>query len=337
MKKILTTCLLITGISIACFSQNIYDSLVFYYSCNGGLGDHSGNGLNATTNGTLVPDEFGNPNSAYNLDGTDNKIEIPYSPLYKVDLPASFTMKFKVDNFPTTFNTALFHNDYLEDYYFGLRVTLTVTHKISIMYGDGGGISTTSRRTKIMDETISDGVWYNLVVIWKGETDMEIYLDCLNQSGTYSGSGGNINYSPQNLNAVVGLGDSDSNGPPTYFDGQVDEIAFWSRELSTNEVMEICDGIPIGVDNYESISDEPFIRCIYPNPFSDYSIIEFNNYKSDNLTFSLFNINGGLIQSIPINAEKLIIKRNNLLQGMYFFHITNSSNNVLESGKLMIQ
>ena len=337
MKKLFTIFLFLSCIIGTSFAQTITDSLVFYYSCNGNLNDLSGNGLDATTNGTLVQDELGNPNSAYDLDGIDNKIEIPYSPLYKVDLPATFTMKFKVDNFPTSFNTALFHNDYLEDYYFGLRVTLTVTHKISIMYGDGGGISLYSRRTKIMDETISDGVWYNLVVIWKGETDMEIYLDCLNKSGTYSGEGGNINYSPQNLNAVIGLGDSDSNGPPTYFDGQVDEIAFWSRELSTDEVMEICDGIPIGVEDYESIFDKPFVKCIFPNPFSDFSTIEFNNYKSDNLTFLLYNVSGQLIQSIPIDSEKLIIKRNNLPQGMYFFHITNSSSNVLERGKLMIQ
>jgi len=337
MKKLFTICFFLTFVIGANFAQNITDSLIFYYSCNGNLIDNSGNGLNATTNGTLVPDELGNPSSAYDLDGIDNKIDIPYSPLYKVDLPATFKIKFKVDNFPTSFNTALFVNDYVEDFYYGLRVTLTVTHKISIMYGDGGDINSSSRRTKIMNETISDGAWYNLVVIWKGATDMEIYLNCQNQSGAYSGYGGNINYSSQNLNAVIGLGDSDINEPPVYFDGQVDEIAFWSRELSTDEVMEICNASPIGIPNYESSSSVPIVKNIYPNPFKFNSHVELNYIDSGDLTFSLYKTSGQLAQSMAVDSKHIIVERNGLPQGMYFFHITNSSSSILESGKLIIQ
>ena len=57
------------------------NGLVGWWGFNGNANDESGNGNNGTVNGpTLTNDRFGNPNSAYDFDGsTGNHIEIPFS------------------------------------------------------------------------------------------------------------------------------------------------------------------------------------------------------------------------------------------------------------------
>ncbi len=52
--------------------------LVAYYPFNGNANDESGNGNDGTVVGaTLTTDRFGNPNSAYSFDGSDDYIRVP--------------------------------------------------------------------------------------------------------------------------------------------------------------------------------------------------------------------------------------------------------------------
>ena len=56
-------------------------TLVAYYPFNGNANDASGNGNNGTVNGaTLTTDRFGNANSAYLFNGTNNDIIVPDAP-----------------------------------------------------------------------------------------------------------------------------------------------------------------------------------------------------------------------------------------------------------------
>ncbi|MFK5855717.1 MAG: hypothetical protein QM503_06265 [Bacteroidota bacterium] len=248
------TIIVLMFMGILSWSQNINDSLIFYYPCNGNLFDDSGNGLNAETNGTLTEDEYGNPNSAYQLNGIDNYINIPYSSLYKVGFPATFRMRFKVNNFPEGIHASIFLNDFVPEMYFGFGVILEVDHKIGVFYGDGGGSGPQNRRSKTMYDTISAGLWHELVVIWHNPEDMHIYLDCQYKPGELSGTGYEVvEYSNQSAPAVVGIVDFTHSQPPTYFDGQVDEITFWSRALQVNEIIELCNNeVIIEIDEHFS-------------------------------------------------------------------------------------
>jgi len=58
-------------------AQTVTDSLVAYYPFNGNSNDESGNTNHGTVNGaSLTPDRFGNANTAYNFDGTDDYINV---------------------------------------------------------------------------------------------------------------------------------------------------------------------------------------------------------------------------------------------------------------------
>src|SRR6185312_8036339 len=77
MKNSFLLCLLLTT-CLQSFSQvNLNSGLMAYYPFTGNANDASGNANNPIfNNATLTQDRFGNPNSAYSFNGTDNYIRI---------------------------------------------------------------------------------------------------------------------------------------------------------------------------------------------------------------------------------------------------------------------
>jgi hypothetical protein len=76
MKKILGV-LVITIICCLNLMADLTDGLVAYYPFNDNANDESGNGNNGTAMGaTLTTDRFGNPNSAFVFDGTNDYIAL---------------------------------------------------------------------------------------------------------------------------------------------------------------------------------------------------------------------------------------------------------------------
>jgi Concanavalin A-like lectin/glucanases superfamily len=74
----LSIALLAVLLTTATAQTFLTNGLVAYYPFNGNANDASGNGNNGTIYGgvTLVPDRFGNPNSAYLCNGVDGYIDI---------------------------------------------------------------------------------------------------------------------------------------------------------------------------------------------------------------------------------------------------------------------
>ena len=63
------------GFSVRCIKYHSADNLVAHYPFNGNANDEGDNGYNGTVYGAqLIPDRFGNANSAYSFDGADDYI-----------------------------------------------------------------------------------------------------------------------------------------------------------------------------------------------------------------------------------------------------------------------
>lgn len=340
MKKYIALLPLILILSLS-QAQNVQDGLIFYFNCNEGLEDLSGNNIEAYTNASLVEDEFGLPNSAYSFNGLDDVIHFPHSRLFKPPLPATFRIKFKVDQFPSYRNTGLFINDYVEDFYFGMGITITKTHRISVRFGDGGGIGPQSRRTKIMSDSIIEGQWYNLIVVWKDVEDIQIYLECIDQEGAYTGYGGDLFYSPANYDAVIGVGDFDANYPNVFFEGAVDEIGFWNRALSEEEIKLICEGPQEPHFSYNASAElHPEISSpvrIYPHPISSISTIDLGENYLEYSQLKIMAFDGSRIKIYPIHQQKMILDKQDLSSGIYFYQVFNHYGEQKKTGKIIIQ
>ncbi len=76
---------------------------------------------------------------------------------------------------------------------------------------------------------------------------------------------------------------------------------------------------------------------LFPNPMSNYSILEFNNSTSENHTLKIYDIQGRIVRTITnIKSNQVIIKKDNLINGLYFFQLyTNKKISI--AGKLMME
>ncbi|MGZ3862833.1 MAG: T9SS type A sorting domain-containing protein [Bacteroidia bacterium] len=73
---------------------------------------------------------------------------------------------------------------------------------------------------------------------------------------------------------------------------------------------------------------------IYPNPISDVSILQFDNAKKEICALTLYDICGQIKQTMNnITGNQVIIRKNDLIPGMYFF-VLRTGDRVIATGKL---
>jgi type IX secretion system substrate protein len=88
-----------------------------------------------------------------------------------------------------------------------------------------------------------------------------------------------------------------------------------------------------GIINVNNINDVH----IYPNPFIDYTILQFSNPVSADHALALLNAQGQIVQQMEhITTDRVRIDRNNLAAGCYYYRLKDE-NGVVASGKLIIK
>src|SRR5690606_16532928 len=113
------------------------------------------------------------------------------------------------------------------------------TDKYAVNYGDGTYFFSPETRRTYISETIIDTVeWNHVAVVVNSEYNMKIYVNCREYGGDYTGSGGSLVYS--DLPGNLGRGDRDTSAPVSYFKGCIDDFYYWDRELSEDEISNLC-------------------------------------------------------------------------------------------------
>jgi len=92
-------------------------------------------------------------------------------------------------------------------------------------------------------------------------------------------------------------------------------------------LLGINDKIPAGNNSFK----------IYPNPFKQYTILEFENQKDEKYKLSIYNSFGQLIFSKDnIVTGKIKIERNEMTAGMYFFQLQ-KDRQIITTGKFIVE
>lgn len=236
------------------------DGLIAHYTFQGNANDVSGNGNHGTLFGPVLSnDRFGNPDGAYTLDGIDDYIDIGNLQILRPQLPVTIAAWIRIESFDFEFGN-VFSNNYTESRYTGVRMGYGSqnTRAFATSYGDGGnGTNPTNRRTKGSRSSLEEGVWYHLAAVIRGPTDMDLYLNGVDDCGSYSGSGGALAYNDNP--GRIGW------GPISQFKfaGDIDELAFYGRELNAVEIATVMtgtndsdeDGVPNQMDNCIVVSN----------------------------------------------------------------------------------
>lgn len=217
------------------------NGLVAYYPFNGNANDESGNGNNGTVVGaTLSADRFGNANSAYQFNRTNNYIEVRSSPSLAFGAKITASTWIRLDRlYPRQYQEGFYANaivgkgfgvdgfgaDGVPDWFFGIN-------------GDVQRVHLNSGRWMYWDSTqaLKANVWQHVAFTYDGIV-MKTYLDGV-QSGEQPASGVLM---ITDTAMTIGAYAPETNGPIEnwYFGGLIDDVRIYNRALSASEIQQL--------------------------------------------------------------------------------------------------
>ncbi len=308
MKQITKTlfalllCLGLYCLPTAMKAQSLLTGLEMYLRLDGNLNDVSGNGNHATTTGAWVADRNGIPNSAVGLTANSMQtIVMANNPSLQPQMP----MTIAFDALYNDLGANAFANNFTPSIYSGMWVGVDANGQTHVNVGDGGTTDSDHRRSKTGSTAITTGTWHTFVCVIRNEVDMDIYLDCVNDSGSYSGIGGPIFYDG-NVGQLGVASAFNAPGGATYMNGSIDRVAFWSRALSPAEVQSWCNGamdtLIIGIEN--PVASSGF--SLFPNPASQRITISRSADDQGIATITILDLQGRSLETVNMGANATV-------------------------------
>ena len=203
-------------------------SLVAYYPFNGNANDASGNGNDGTVfDALLTTDRFGNSDSAYEFDGTDDHLSVPQSSELAIleDLTVSFWF-YKQGNQNGSVITYSCNGE-----------TESCNHLYEFLINSDGEAhygheyDNGSDQWRDIDLNLQNDTW-SFVTLTKDYTNMRylVHIDGIQQDEYYytmQATGGDSS------NLKIGIGEDDISYP---FNGKIDDVRIYNRVLSNSEI-----------------------------------------------------------------------------------------------------
>ncbi|MBI5858609.1 MAG: LamG domain-containing protein [Sphingobacteriales bacterium] len=219
-------------------TSTLNNGLIAYYLFNGNANDATSNQNHGTVNGaSLTVDRFGNANQAYLFNGASSYIQMNSS--VSLDLKESFSISawIRPDNYLSP-GIVIWHGD-----------AAFAKDPFLLYFSNRPGYNSLGVRKDVVDGltinecwappgTIFSGVWSHVVGVCDATTKkMKLYINGeLMNTVTFANM--SIAYSTNNFITMIGAALSTS-GIGQYFQGKLDEIRIYNRELTQSEVKEI--------------------------------------------------------------------------------------------------
>jgi hypothetical protein len=212
------------------FSQN----LVAYYPFNGNANDESGNANNGTVSGaTLTPNRFGNVDSAYSFNGTNNYIQC-LSPGPTGSSPRTISFWAKTNLLPSVHsNVVLSYGGDAGSFNYGDRIEISLNsyNRYGLVLSLGGSVL-------IREFDNSDNNWHFYTIAFEGGSgkhiaDFKMYADgnLLTNTTYLTGNTFEVNTSS---NYPILIGNLTSSY--RYFNGSIDDIKVYDKALTETEI-----------------------------------------------------------------------------------------------------
>jgi hypothetical protein len=306
MNKIVLLFVLLSAVFFAETSsaQIPTEGLVGYWPFNGNADDESGYGYNGTVFGaTLIPDRFGNVNSAYYFDGINDKITTEQEQFANNNM-VSVSLWVKFNQIAST-------KYFLACADFGVATRFdSVAMAISIPN------TNSAFGTPNFDE------WSHFAGTYDGNY-IRAYIN-----GVYVDSilwPGNIYYFPRPLTFAYF---------DTYWKGSIDDIRIYDRVLSATEVEILFNESSVGITQTVHRNEIE----VFPNPAESFVIVEFNVNNQNYKKVSIMDLLGNVVFDKTVIDDELRIDLDKLdIKGLYFLTVSGKDNKVLSSQKLIIK
>ncbi len=280
---------------------NLNYGLVGYFPLDGNADDMSSVGINGVGN-NVSPDAGinGSPSTAYYFNGVDANINCTAD---NRNISDTLSISVWVKTTTTQYQWIVGKYDWTIDRGYFIHLSNAQTVKLSGRNGSGVFISAEST------SSINDGNWHLITGIITGN-NWELWVDCIMEDSVVSGA-----TSPDMTTGVpltIGnfyLGD---NGDHREFEGTIDEVRIYNRELNLNEIDVLCKNTV----RLESVAKNDFEVSLHPNPAHEIVKIESENHVIDRV--EVYNSFG----SMALGYENLNeINVTGLESGVYFVKV----------------
>lgn len=219
------------------------NGLLAYYPFNGNAYDESGNGNDGINYGAvLTTDRFGDVNSSYLFDGTSSKISVADAANLK---PDTFTIAawIKMDHVPTGVVGTIFGKQAQNDARTGYALYITGYNinqagLAALVLTDGTDAYETHTTSQIPTET------WKFLVATANNSKVDLYLNGVLVQRQIIKNSSPVSNLPSNFHLAhnsdpVGIGYENVIGQNRYFTGNIDDIRFYNRVLTTGEIQQL--------------------------------------------------------------------------------------------------
>jgi len=209
------------------------DSPISYWKFDGDADDEMGNNDGTVYGATLTTGISG---QAYQFGGSEDYIDLGSDTSLKPQLPVTLTGWVKITESETQGHIIKL-DSHSEDAFYGvwLRVNYIPPpddeRKLMLSFGDGTGRTSENRRSKYGNTSLVPNTWHHIAAVVRGAKDMDIYIDGVDDGGTYEGRGWSLAYSEESPSFIAAGG----------LQCIIDEVAVYDRALSAAEVQRLFD------------------------------------------------------------------------------------------------
>ncbi len=306
--------------------KNEVNGLVAYYPFNGNANDESGNANNGTVSGaTLTPDRFGNANSAYSFNGTNNYIQC-LSPGPIGSSPRTISFWAKTSLLPSVHsNVVLSYGGDAGSFNYGdrIEISLNSNNRYGLVLSLGGGIL-------IREFNNNDNNWHHYTVVFDGGvgktlSDFKMYADGNLLTNTTYLTGDSYEVNTSN-NYPIQIGNLPNSS--RYFNGDIDEVKIFNKAITDTEVLNLYNTGSLGIEDNQLKHANTFYV------FNNILYFGIDQNLSEIKNISIFNLLAqNVFESDVIQKETVL---NFLGQGIYILKVE-FNNGSIGTKKILIQ
>ena len=320
--------------------------LVGYWTFDGNGNDLSSSANNLTTNGNVSysTDRFGNTNSAALFDAANEYFNKMSPVLPSGNSPRSLSLWLNSSGIISNVHgeCPFIYGDLLNGGCYK-RFGMLIKNSTFIMY-----VGKCNPAFHTVNNIFSN--WHHLVYTFGPGQTFALYQDgVLIQSSVLSGT---ENTALGELRIGSGLDDQNPVGNVAQFDGKIDEVAFYNRVLTQQEISDLYNGgicytnitvtdtllINTSITGFNPVTYKNTIK-VWPNPTNDHITIDNGNIA--NLTGYQIKITNSLSQQVfqsAITQQQFYVDLSTWSgNGIYFVHIIDGQGNTIDIKKIVLQ
>lgn len=107
----------------------------------------------------------------------------------------------------------------------------STNNTLNMSFGDNAAFASSNRRSKNGTTALSINIWYHLSFVWRGSTDMSMYINGVDDGGSYDGYGGALNYGSNKPTRIATFRNN-------YSDLKIAQMLIYDKGLTLDEILQ---------------------------------------------------------------------------------------------------